>query len=616
MTFLHAASLAWLGLAVPIVLIYLRRVRTREVNVSTDHFWEQVFQEQMIRSIWWRVCHPVSLSVQLGMLALIVLALAEPVSSRAERPGRRLVLVVDDSASMKAGDGAPTRLAAAQVEALRLISSLRPRDDAALVVAGTQPRVACGLTADRRALGRAVDCIEPTDGPTRVVEAIQLARHLVSGHGNAQVIVLTDGCEDGLIDAARSTDVRLQIVGARTGNVGITRFQARRSLRDLNGYQILIQVGNYSDEQVRCRLEIEKNGVVIDVVPLSIGPGATWHQVLDKVSNEGGRLRARLDHTDALSADNEAWTLLSDFQPLAIAMVPSGESFADLYVEKVLEANPLVRQPPALIEGLEPGPSGGDASIRVYHRRVPARLPPGSALVLNPVTSCDLWDVGEPIPAPIVGSQDRGSPLLAFVQLENARIAEARRLTPKGKAEVLISLITGEPLYVVFDRPEGKVLVLAAALDDPSDLPLRTVFPIVVGNALAWFHGHRGDLRESVATGGVVEMAISQRALALWSPAGQARPLPDGNDRLAVGPLDSCGVWRVAARADEPAVAEIACNLASPRESDLRPPAGLLATSVPRTNGASAVPTWYTLIVVAWASFILEWFFYQRCWIR
>jgi hypothetical protein len=485
-----------------------------------------------------------------------------------------------------------------------------------LIVAGTRPRVVCGLTSDRRVLGRALDAIEPTDGPTLVVEAIDLARRLLAGHTGASVAVLTDGCDDALAGIAGAGDVKIRTVGRRTGNVGITLFQARRSLRDLAGYQILVEVGNYSDDLVRCELEIERDGAMIEVIPLSIAAGTTSRQVLHKTAPEGGRLHAHLDHADALAADNDAWALLPPREPLAVSIYASGDSFADLYVDKVIEANPLVRQPPELMKNVAEGPQGGNGATRVYHRQVPERLPPGPVLVLDPVRSCDLWEIGAPVRSPIVGQQDRSSPLLAFVKLENSQIGEARSLTPKGKHQVLVSLATGEPLLVAFDRPQGKVLVLAAALDDPGDLPLRTAFPILVGNSLSWFAGHQGDLHESVASGAVVELAEARRDLKLWPPGGRARPLAGGEGPQTTGPLDRCGVWRVAEFADGPAVAEIACNLASPRESDLRPRQSIGTSRALETPSAVAVPAWYFLIILAWASFVLEWFCYQRRWVH
>jgi hypothetical protein len=617
MTFLHPTALLWLGLGVPILLLYLIRVRPRELAVGTDQFWEQVFKEEALRSAWRRLRDPASLLAQLALLATIVLAMAEPVRSREKRDARTLAVIVDNSASMNATDGAPTRLAEAKRQAQRVVSSLGQRDQAALIVAGTHPRVVCGLTAERRVLGRMLDGIEPTDGPTRLVGAIELARRLLAGHKSAQIVVLTDGCDEALAGVAGAPDVQIHPVGRRSGNVGITLFQARRSLRDLTGYQILVEVGNYSDELVRCSLEIEWDGVTIDLVPLSIAPGATERKVLHKTSTEGGRIRARIDHADELAADNEAWAVLPARDPLAVAIVAPGGTLADLYIEKVFEANPLVRRPLALFKSLEEASGAADGPIRVYHREIPQRLPPGPALVIDPVRSCDLWECGPPLRRPIVGQQNRSSPLLAFVKLENAQIEEARSLTPKGRHQVLVALATGEPLYVSFDRPEGKILVLAAALEEPADLPLKTAFPIMVGNALSWFAGFRGDLRESVATGAVVDLEpATRRELKLWPPFGPPRQLPDGDRPLAIGPLEARGIWRVASRSDGPAVAEFACNLASPRESDLRPPASLGASRAALASGAGPTPVWYALFVLAWALFVLEWFCYQRRWVR
>ena len=72
-------------------------------------FWEQVLAEQPAHSRWqpWRTA--VSAAVQLCILALIVLALAEPQI----RPPRRIVLVVDNGNHMNAADVKPSRLAAA-----------------------------------------------------------------------------------------------------------------------------------------------------------------------------------------------------------------------------------------------------------------------------------------------------------------------------------------------------------------------------------------------------------------------------------------------------------------------------------------------------------------------
>ena len=58
---------------------------------------------------------------------------------------------------------------------------------------------------------------------------------------------------------------------------------------------------------------------------------------------------------------------------------------------------------------------------------------------------------------------------------------------------------------------------------------------------------------------------------------------------------------------------EIACNLASRSESDIRPPATLLAkTKESLAAGFGGRPIWFYLITVAFVLTALEWGLYQR----
>jgi hypothetical protein len=74
-------------------------------------------------------------------------------------------------------------------------------------------------------------------------------------------------------------------------------------------------------------------------------------------------------------------------------------------------------------------------------------------------------------------------------------------------------------------------------------------------------------------------------------------------------------VWDVVRHGGETTVlAELACNLADRRETDLRPPPGLSARRAAREAGGGR-PVWYGLVASAWALACWEWFLYQRRWI-
>jgi hypothetical protein len=629
MNFANPMGLIWASLAIPIVIFYILKIRLRRVPVSTILFWRQIFEEKKPRSLWQRLRHLLSLLIQLTFLALLVGALTQPFFSWEIDAARRVVLVIDNSASMNATDVEPSRLARAKELGQRIIDGLRARDDMAIIAAGTQPQVICGLTGHQRTLHEHLTAVPASDGPTRLAESVALAGRLVNDDKgepkHVQVIVLTDGCAKDFAEITKMDHVQIVGVGRRTGNVGITAFQARRSLLDPIGYEILTEVVNYSDEQVECRFEIDLNGDVIEVVPLKLAANEKWSKVLEKTSASGGLLTARINRDDALVADNRAVALLPhrEYQPVLLV-----SATGDLFLEKVLEAHALVqlsvvRKPPAPSSPPRNGGDKGKDTITVYHHQVPNPLPPGPALVIDPDNGCDLWQVGDKVQNPLVTKQDHDSPLMAHIRLDNVLMPEARQLTftpAAGKPHVLAAALTGEPLLVALDRPEGKVLILTVNLDK-GDLPLRTAFPILVTNTLAWFAGGRGELREALAAGSITEVMLPQpsaRQYLLHGPDGQIRKLPPGVARTTIGPLDQCGVWSivVAAPGADP-VQEIACNLANREESDLRPPEALpsLGEEPARAMGFAGRPIWFYLLVAAWLLAGLEWYLYQRRWI-
>lgn len=662
MIFESASSLLWLALGVPIVIFYILKIRLRRQPVSTVMFWQQVLDEQNPRSIWQRLRHLVSLLMQLALLSLLAVALADPYFYWEVRSARRIVLVIDNSASMNSTDVPPTRLAEAKRQAEQLILGMRHRDEFALVAAGTQPQVIVGFTSRQKSVSRAVQSLPATDGPSQVAEAVALGRRLLGERQDGkqqEVVVFTDGRFEGVDELARGSSsdagkttvataaadagngaateslapVKLQIVGTRAGNVGITQFQVRRSLVDPLGYEILAEVINAADQPAECRFEVDLNNEPIDVVPLKLEAGGKWTQVFEKTSANGGRLVARLKHVDALAADNEASAVLPRREVQPVLLVTSG----NLFLQKVFEVNPLVKltvasEAPATI------PAG---TVVVYHRVTPEKIPPGLAFVIDPANGTDLFGLGEQIANPIVTKQDKDSPLMAHVRLDNVLMPEARSLTPTlpEQTQILAEAVTKEPLFFAVNRPEGRVLVLTVNLDK-GDLPLRTAFPITVANALHWFAGNKQDLRESLPAGSLASISsndfarpVKGQALLLQTPAGELKPLPLNADRMTVGPLDRCGIWKIIEESSvvpahhgvanktadsgerPPPLLEIACNLASAAESDVRPPEDLLAADVvvsPVLAGLGSKPTWFWQLLLGLILTTIEWALYQR----
>jgi hypothetical protein len=608
--------LLWALLAVPVVALYLLRATPRRLPVATTMFWQQIIGEKQHRSLWWRLRYLYSLLLQLLVLLLLVAALAEPFFIWEVQQGRRIVLVLDNSASMNAPDTAGTRWAQAKAEAARFLEGLRHRDEAALMTAGTEAKLICGFTNHRRTLLELLETLPPTEGATCVPQAIGQARRLLTGASNHQIVVFTDGGFSEAGPLLSAVDVRTVLVGQTIGNLGITRFQTRRSVSDPAAYEILVEVTNSHEGAAEGRLSIDRDNIPVDEIPLRLEGKSTWTRVVDASGAEGGVLHAKLETTGTFTADKQAWAILPARQALPVLLVTESKQIGDLYLEKVLEASPLIRQPPQVMR-LAQAPVPSPGMVAIFHLQVPGKLPNGPLLVLHPQQSSELWEVGEKIVDPLVSQQEKDTLLLSHVKLEGLTLPAARRLTPKHPhTQTLATAVSGEPVLLAIDRPEGRVLVLTGDLEQ-GDLPLRTAFPILMSNALAWLTGQGDDLQEAVATGSTVEVTLptSASGLKLWAPDGRALPLAQGVERLTVGPFDQCGLWRIAAEPQGQPVKVIAVNLGSSRESDLSVP-HLEGIHPPEQSRWLLRPVWYYLLVLVILLGIVEWYLYQRRWIQ
>ena len=685
MSFAHPIAFTLFAIAVPIVALYVLKVRLRRVPVSTNLFWKQIYDEKPPRSIWQHFRHLFSLLLQLLLLLLIVLAIADPYFSWQLLDSRRVVVVIDNSASMRATDIAPSRLGAAKVAALEMIDGLRFRDELAIVVAGSTPEVIVGMSSHAPALRDAINGISFSDNPTQLTAAIELGRQLIGRHPHGSVVVMTDGCVESVVtrsvsegsESAKNAEqdssltprvgdsasriansgeqsrVEYRVFATDASNVGITQLQVRRSLIDPLGYEILAAVRNASANKVACRLELLLNDVPVDVIPLTLKPEELWSRSIEKTSLEGGRLQGVLtqihgddradvsentsrtdsDKLDQLSTDNSAWALLPGRKTQRVLIVSQGS----LFLQKVFEANPLVD---VSIRKDFPEQWPGD-SIIVLHGPVPSVLPAGNVFVIDPIGSCDQWEQGATMENPLVTEQDRMSPLMNHIRLDNILIPDAKKLLFRTPVHSLAKTLSGETVYAEVNRPNGKCLVLSVNLDR-SDLAFRTTFPIMVANSLGWFSGSTGELQRSLPVGAMTTVTINSANSAvhdvnLNSPNGKSRPVVvTGSDSeilasdarsssisAVIGPLNEVGVWSVShsrknsesmAISPDSILAEVAVNLASARESDLRPLKELVESRQTHSPSAGwfSRPFWNSLVLLACILTTLEWFLYQR----
>ncbi|MGE5223921.1 MAG: vWA domain-containing protein, partial [Omnitrophica WOR_2 bacterium] len=185
-------------LAIPILILYMLKLRRREVPVSSSLLWSMVLRDRQANAPWQRIKRNLLLFLQLLILAALVLALARPAFSAPNIATGSLVILLDASASMNATDVLPSRFEAARSIARGLIDNLGTGSRMSLILVGRQPQVLASSEQDKSELHRALDSAAPTQGSADWQAAFALAAGAAdsSGDRNGQktsTIIVSDG---------------------------------------------------------------------------------------------------------------------------------------------------------------------------------------------------------------------------------------------------------------------------------------------------------------------------------------------------------------------------------------------------------------------------------------
>jgi len=603
---------AWLlfALAIPIIVLYLWNFASRRHEVATFALWQRALAR---RPTWLAMRSWLSLAAQLIILLFLVAALAQPYWTEIFASRRNVVLVLDVSASMSATDVQPSRFEAMRKEAERIVAELNRDEQMAVITAGSLVRIGHRFAEEPETLLAAVQSVEPTDGSSRIVEAVQLARRMLDEKVNPNIIVLTDAAFAGAGELSGAEDVQVVVFGENGTNVAITGLEARPDPVQPEQYHVFVEAANYSERDIECPLQVGLADGAAQTVTLRLPAGESAQEVLPCAVGQTGLLTASLQFDDDLAADNVAHVLLQGRTRPTVTLVADDAAAPKpgfRVIKDALEADPYVDAQVTK----EPMPD----TVNVFFNEIPDELPSGPLLVVEPIGSCDLWDEGGVVArsSAAVKSAKTGSPLLTGVDFAGVVVKQAVRLDFKADvpAQTLVESASGDPLYSAIDRPEGRIAVLHVHLDaDNSDLALRPDFPMLIANAVRWLKPASETHQAAVTTDEVVPLASSDSPRRLTMKKG------DSEREIAVGQtmtlFNRAGVWNdptgQAGNSDNsPRV--MACNVANSSEGDLRVRDDAQSDALVTVEPTSDQPLWVLLVGIAILLISVEWCLFHR----
>ena len=187
-----------------VVVLYLLKLRRRQVTVPFVKLWEQVLAEKQTTRLFSQLKRILSLLLALAVVAMLAFALGDPRWKGAVATGRTIAVLVDASASMQATDVAPAknRLEAAKDEVKKVIRGLGGSDRMLIAQMDASVTPLGPTSSDTSELERALDAIKITDARADFPRALRFAIDSLRGAENAEIVVVSDGRLGDAVDAS------------------------------------------------------------------------------------------------------------------------------------------------------------------------------------------------------------------------------------------------------------------------------------------------------------------------------------------------------------------------------------------------------------------------------
>ena len=621
MNFLNPLGLLFLLFSLPIILLYLLKIRRKDYEISSTMLWRMALRDKQANAPWQKLRRNLLLLLQLVILSAMVFAFARLAFPVAAIASGSVVLLIDGTASMQAEDVNPDRFTRAIEIAAGLIRSAGSDTTSAAILVALQPRVLFSGETDRN---RAIDLLadaEPGSGEGDWAAAFSLAAGLSRQESVEEVtfILISDGGvpDEGL--PPLPGPVEFIAVGSGDDNLAVSALAAR-TLPAGDRAELFVRVTNYGAAERSSQLTVSRDGEPLfgDQVHLQAGESGTF--VFDSLPAEPSRFEARLANIqanlplDPFPLDDAAFAVLSPPPVRSVLLVSEG----NLFIERLLLLFPKLTASRTV--------PGEDGEIRlpaepfdlyIFDGLIPGgELPDGRLLLIAPPEN-PLFNV--------LGTTDvieepgtTAHPLAQFIDWDPVHVFETRSIELPDWGETLVDA-AGNPLVFIGDPGGRRVAVVGFDLHR-SDLPLQVAFPILFATLFEYL-APRGIVQDANTTRPGEPVSLEPPpgtvTLEVVPPSGDPVGLPVGEGGVLFTDTGAAGFYEVRLPDQPPDAGGVfAVNLFSDAESRIAPNnqvrIGQSTVTTTRPDAVSNRELWGGLILLALAFLTIEWLVYHR----
>ena len=651
----QTAALASAAAIPALLLLYFLKLRRRERKISSTLLWKKAVQDLQVNAPFQRLRKNLLLFLQLLILAAVLFGLGNPVAHFVKQSERNVVVLIDQSGSMNAieADGR-MRLEHAKDGAVDFVENLREGARAMVIAFADRANVVCSFTDDKRRLRRMIEGIEPTDGPSLIGEALQLAEaystKLVSPTGEgwlpdstemADIELFSDGqiadANEGYISRGEMTYYR---VGRVADNAGIVAFDVRRDLERPGIISVFAQVQNFGALPIQSDVSISLDGRMLSVEGVSLGadPRTTTRPssaagalpsgrnvIFELEHRAGGVIEVKLHRADAFEQDNVVRAPVEPPRAIRVLAVSNRREVRFLLkraFQTALDIGDFTLMSASEYESAKEGDLALDGrsvfDLVVVDKHDTDRLSPGNYLFFGGLPKIEGVSREGSVDEQVFVTWREIHPLMRHVMLENVFTLQWDRLTLPSHAVKLIEGENSAAMAFIADPGHRYVLVAFDLLD--SDFRMKPAFIIFLQNVVLYLAtGGMTDSGRLVRPGEPLLIPVPPGAdeVRITRPDGSLEDI-DVTDRVSASYTRTrqCGVYKATFDDPNATVETYAANVLNPSESAIAPNAAFsIGTEQVQTVAGEVKvnqPLWPYAVALALAVMLLEWWIYNR----
>ncbi|MBX9656122.1 BatA and WFA domain-containing protein [bacterium] len=623
-----------IALAVPvgIILLYFLRLKRRPLEVPSTFLWKKSIEDLRVNSLWQRLRRNILLLLQLLVVAALLLALLRPAWNVAVT-GDRIVLVIDQSASMATHDVKPHRLGEAKRRALELVDQMQGADAAMIIAFADSARVVSSYTSEKGTLRQAIDSIEQTDRPTNIREALLIASAMLhpadkesaatTNTPEATLYLLSDGRFADVDDISlKGMKTKYLRVGTSVDNVGIMSLSAVPRASDPEKRDIVARIQSFKDEPTKVSAELRVDGERIDLRGVDLSPNSSSMVTFPYTGSNNARVSLQLAPADDFAVDDVAYAVVSPPVPVRILYVgPENPPLeAALATPSVAHIAEIERRPLSEVDRPIAGGSDDDRfDLVIFDRCRPKVMPSANTFFIGTIP-VEMEAKKLDAKGPVILAWESSNPLLQFLNLDDVNLFEASLISPSDSWKSLIETDKGLVLASMSRGAFIDLVLTIPLVDDKgawqTDWPLKPSFPLFIMNVIRTLGGTKWHSADIHRTGNPIIFQPRRRAesTTMELPDGSIEKLRPGDDGT-VEFLDTNRTgfyrWRVG---DESQTVPV--NLFDDNESRIAAAEDVrLGTSESKDvsrDYKSRLELWKWLALAGLGLLVLEWYIYNR----